>query len=157
MADFTPDEVQALKRLVSGILPGRAATPAGDALADHLLDKEWADKVIQKDPKRWKGAPMVGRHYSEAPADWLDMAAGALEYKVAQAKQDPTPRLQPEGRKDAGKPWYLVDEFEAKLVRAWARRNRQMPPAAESSAKAPTSQPSLSLAAGGHIDDDIPF
>jgi hypothetical protein len=143
VSDFTPDEVRALKSLASLMLAGgRVSAPAGnggsrsDELSDSFLDSQpWCDRSISKDPKRWAGESMVGRRYSEAPSEWLEVMADALEFKAMKGREDPSPRLQTKG-KNAGKPWHEADSFEAKICRAWARRNKGKPAPAPKAAGA---------------------
>jgi hypothetical protein len=169
---FSRDELKALKAFAVGVVsatggkpPATATTPATqDDLHDHFLDSQpWADRTIRKDPKRWAGEPMAGRKYSEAPPEWHTVNAEFLDWAVNKAKLDPNPKLQERG-KNAGKPWYEADEFEAKICRAWARRNSGKPApaprAAESEDGWVPGMPldSSTMQASPPVDtDDLPF
>lgn len=94
-------------------------------LSDSQLSNAWADKKIGKDPKKWKGPSQVGKFYSRAPLEWLELAAEACEFKAYKGRQEDPPRL-----KNNGKPWHESDSFEARILRAWAERRRKQPPPA---------------------------
>jgi hypothetical protein len=141
LGGLTTAEWRALKALASGLVSamgsggsagGNGAAPAtgGDELPDRFLDSQaWSNKRISKDPKRWAGESMRGLLCSQIPSDWHEVQAEALEYKAQKGREDPEPRLQTKG-KNAGKPWHEADAFEAKIHRAWARRNldKKLPP-----------------------------
>ena len=123
---FSADQERVLKALADGLLnaggskPAAAPAPSGDELGDSFLDSQaWCDRTIKKDPKRWEGASMVGMTYSQAPAEWLESMAGLCEWKAAKGREENPPKCN-----DKGKPWHEVDAFEAKICRAFARRNR---------------------------------
>lgn len=122
-----------------------AGAGGGEALPDHLLDNAWADKTIAKDPKQWKGPTQVNRRFSRAPAEWLDMAASNMEFKAQKEREAVPVALQTTG-KNAGKPWHESTTFNAKLLRAWARRN------ATKAAVKPAEKPSAQSQ-----DDDFSF
>jgi hypothetical protein len=108
-------------RLLAAV-PSAAASASGDALPDHQLDNAWADKEIKKDPKRYSGPTMVGLRYSQAPAAWHEAQASFLDWKAEQGRKENPVRLN-----NNGKPWHEADTFEAKICRAWARRNSGRP------------------------------
>jgi hypothetical protein len=167
-------EWHALKAIASGVVNatggwngppsngGSPSTPRDDELPDHFLDSQpWTDKQISRDPKRWAGQSMIGYRYSDAPSEWHDVMAEHYAYKAALGRAEPTARLQTQG-KNKGKPWYEVDAFEAKICRAWSRRNRgkALPPEKPES----RSTPADDGGAGAdyvHVvsdgDDEIPF
>ena len=95
-----------------------AATPT-DTFADEKLDSDWADKAITRELPRWKGEPMMGRRYSDAPAEWHDSASGFYEFKARKGREENPVRV-----KANGKPWHEGDSFTAKLHRTWAKRIR---------------------------------
>lgn len=124
----------------------RAAPPEEEALSDRHLDKPWADKKIAKDPKDWTGPTQVGRAYSRAPVQWLEMQAAFYEWKANKGRTEIPVRLR-----NDGKPWHETDTFEAKLCRGWAIRN-----AKKLAAKA--GQEELPPPDGGGTDDNgCPF
>jgi hypothetical protein len=112
---------------------------------DHQLENGWADKTIAKDPKKWKGPTQVGKRYSRAPLEWLELAAEACEFKAYKGRQEVPPRLN-----NKGKPWHESDSFEARILRGWAERRRKQP------APAPTTKPAATAPASGDADD-FPF
>lgn len=104
----------------AGTTSGGVTTgPASEALPDHMLDNAWADKAISRDPKQWKGITQVGRTYSRANPDWLEMMAKNLDYKAACGRAEVPVRMN-----NKGKPWHESDTFEARICRGWAIRNR---------------------------------
>ena len=137
--------------------------PRVEPLPDRMLDNSWADKKIDRDPKKWKGRTQVGRHWSQAPAEWLELAASSMEYKAEMGRREPSPRLQTTG-KNAGKPWHEADTFNAKILRAWAKRNASKPKPAPKQDQADDDWGAAPAAAAddfgdyaGGADDDIPF
>ena len=137
------DALEGGRRTDSGSGGGaRGPAGGGDALPDHLLENTWADRTIPKDPKQWKGRSQVNRRYSQAPAEWLEMAASNADFKAQKGREEVPVRLN-----NKGKPWHESDTFEAKLLRAWANRARQRP--------APAPPKSAPADPGG--DDDFNF
>lgn len=109
---------ETLAKLNDGVASSSPVVP--DAFPDHMLERPWADKTITRDPKYWdveKHGSFVGKTYSQAPLDWLERMASLLDYKVQQEKKKEAPNLKQNGR-----PFYEDDIFNAKLLRAWARR-----------------------------------
>ena len=127
MSDFTPKEIAILKSFAATMVNsalGRTGAASGstEALDDHQLDKDWADKIVKKDPKRWDGPTQVGNRYSLCPPEWHDAQASLLAWKAQKEREETPPKLR-----DNGKPWSESTEFEAKLSRAWAKRLRASP------------------------------
>jgi hypothetical protein len=127
---FTDEEARILKSLASVLLKSTSHGPdLSNELTDDFLDKQsWADKTVKKDPKRWTDdhkPSMVGKRYSEIPSDWHDVNASLCEWKAAKGREEVPVRLN-----DKGKPWHESDTFDAKICRAWSRRNRgkKLPP-----------------------------
>ena len=56
--------------------------PANPHYARALdLDGPYGDPLVKaKSPKDWLGDDMTGRHFSECPAEYLDLVADRLEY-----------------------------------------------------------------------------
>ncbi len=125
---------------------GGGPTGAGEVLSDHLLNEPWADKVISKDPGKWKGVTQVGRKYSKAPLEWLLMKASGLEWKAQKGREEIPVRLN-----DKGKPWHLSDSFEAKILRGWAARAEKKPATAK--ATKPAADDDFGGAKGAADDD----
>jgi hypothetical protein len=120
----------------------------GEALPDHMLDNDWADSKIDKDPPKWKGRSQVNRWYSDAPPEWLRSMAGFFDWKADKGRKEVPVRLQSSG-KNAGKPWHEADTFKAKLLRAWAIRNERK--AAQQPRPGPAKPPA------SIPDDEFPF
>lgn len=136
MSDVTATEFSALKSQVAALTMaveamlksgGPAATAnQGKPVANvdnsmlnfELLSNEWADKTVSRDPKFLKGDSIVGKKYSELSVVQLDEVAREFAFKARKGRENPNPKLQTSG-KNAGKPWFEKDEFEAKLVRTW--------------------------------------
>lgn len=112
---------------------------------DHQLDNSWADKKVTKDPKKWKGPTQVGKTYSRAPIEWLEMAAASLEYKAHMGRLENPPRLSNKVRNGKPVPWHESDSFEARIIRGWVERKKKRGAAKP----APAAEP------GG--DDDFNF
>ena len=116
-----------------------------DTFSDDKLHADWADKRVEKDLPKWGGESMIGRLYSECPAEWHNSASGLFEWKAKKGREESPVRL-----KNNGKPWHEADTFAAKLHRTWAKRLRDRPaPAATREAEAPAD--------AGDGEDQIPF
>lgn len=115
-------------------------------IADDMLDKAWADKKVTKDPKKWKGPTQVGKTYSRAPIEWLEMAASSLEYKAHMGRLENPPRLSNKVRNGKPVPWHESDSFEARIIRGWVERKK----------KRGAAKPAPSAAEPGG-DDDFNF
>ena len=111
-----------------GSAPGASVDGGGEALPDHLLDNAWANRAIDRDPKQWKGPTQVGKTYSRAPVEWLQMKAGNMDFKAQKGREENPVRMNPKPNKQ-GKivPYYESDLFEAKILRGWAARNANKP------------------------------
>lgn len=119
---------------------GKVQVQREEPLDDHHLVNDWADKAIKKDPKKWKGESMVGRRWSQAPAEWLVLAAESAEYKAHMGRLTPdsdpkkwvtdqaTGEVRLDKKTGEKKAWHEGDTFNAKLLRAWAKRNAANPP-----------------------------
>ena len=143
-------ELALLKARVDALEQGRGAAPSsgnggGDTLPEHMLTKSWADKKISKDPKQWKGPTQVGKTYSRAPVEWLEMAANNADFKAQKGREENPVRLR-----NDGKPWHESDTFEAKLLRTWAKRRAAMPQPVKAAPPPLPVEPS-------DADEDFPF
>jgi hypothetical protein len=127
------------------------SSAGGDALPDGQLDNAWADKEVRKDPPRYQGPSMVGRHYSEVHSEWHDANAGYLDWKAAKGREETPVRLNAKGR-----PWWESDVFEAKICRAWSRRNAgRLPPGPD---EKPVGDAWGATGGGNGLDTDpLPF
>lgn len=126
------------------------ASGGGEVATDDLLNRDWADMEIKRDPKRWIGDSCVGRRMSECPADYLLEYASFHEWAGNKGKAEDPPRLDNKQR-----PWFERDFLIAKLARGFAKRA-----AAKPQNGAPRPRPAPAQAEfGEHPDDDgeIPF
>lgn len=135
---------------------GGAGGSSGDTLPEHVLENAWADRAITRDPKQWKGRTQVGRRYSQAPAEWLEMFARNMDFKAQKGREEVPVRLN-----NKGKPWHEADTFEAKLLRTWAVRAKAKAAAAPAPppAASPADDDPLAFNFGANVpaDDDIGF
>ena len=95
----------------------RVLTPASPVHAD--IDGKYGDPTIKaRDPKDWTGESMVGRKFSECPAEYLDLLAERYDYFASREE-------------DAKKAKY--NRLDAARARAWAERIRGgwQPPSAD--------------------------
>ena len=100
--------------------------------SDEDLDGPRGNPTIRFTPKRFRGPGYVGKRYSEASPEFLDVLAEALQYSADHPKEDDS-----DGKK-AG--WNKTDAARA---RAWARRIRAgvVPPPPEARALAGETEP----------------
>jgi len=98
-----------------------ASTPpsGGQKIAsDSDLDGQYGDPVIKaKDPRDWSGPSMVGLHFSDCPADYLDLVAERLDYFAEKAEAE-------DKRTSSGKPVAPFNRSDAARARGWAERIR---------------------------------
>ncbi len=107
--------------LVAGSSPngsGHAASP-GAVADDDLLNRDWADMEIRKDPPRTTQPSHVGKHMSECTEAYLLDYASFHEWKAKKGREETPVRLN-----NKGKPWYESDDLIAKVARGWAARVR---------------------------------
>jgi hypothetical protein len=62
-----------------------SSTPSVQVADDADLDGQWGDPEVRKDPKRWDGESMVGKRFSECPAEFLRTLAS---FFIWQAEKD---------------------------------------------------------------------
>ena len=111
----------------------------GEVASDKMLDAEWGDKLIEKDPPKWGGKPVAPAKMSECPAEYLDAFAGFQEWRAG--KCDEEKKLS-----KTGKPVSDFCRMDAKLARGWAKRIR------EGKVSVRVSPPQ-----GEEPDSDLPF
>lgn len=137
-----------LKRLVV-MLAATAPKPTAD---DRDLDGKYGDPEVKFLPRDWTGGDYKGRHFSECPAELLDMLANTFDYFAEKDER--------EGAKTAaGKPVAEYKRRDAARARGWAVRVRagRVQPAAP-----PNTEPAEWAANGGfasaeEVDDEVPF
>lgn len=106
-----------LKRLVRLLEGGAGASAAPTIASDTDLDSQWGNPVVKSMPTNWKGAPFIGRKYSECPAELLDLLAERHDYIAAKADER-------DERTNSGKPKSAYQRKDAARARGWAARVR---------------------------------
>jgi hypothetical protein len=130
-----------LDKLLSAPAPAAHKSSEGE-LPDSFLDSQgWCDKPVKKDPPRWTGDSCVGLTYSQCPADYLLEMASFREWAAAHPIIDAATGKPKADTK--GKPYAEHDAFDARVLRAWARR----------AASRPRTEPQ----GGSNAPPDIPF
>jgi hypothetical protein len=106
-----------LQALGANAAPARSAAAAGEVASDRDLDSQYGNPEIRKDPKRWQGATMKGRKFSECPPEYLDVLAEFYDWQAeqAEAKREVT---------SANKPVAPYRRKDAARARGWAARIR---------------------------------
>ena len=132
-----------------------AAASAGGAVASAAdLDGQYGNPEVRKDPKDWTGPSMVGKSFSDCPAEFLDMIASLNEWR---AKKDDEAGARGEvNGKGKPKDGHFA-RLDAARARGWAARARAggtKPKAAPQRRAEPEEDP-FGYAPGGH--EDIPF
>lgn len=117
----------------------RAAQPKPIASARDL-DGKYGDPELKFMPRDWTGQSFKGRHFSECPADLLDLVAETFDYFAGQAEAK-------DERTDKGKPTAEYKRADAARARGWAKRMRDgvhrspEPPTAVSGSEWPSDSP----------------
>lgn len=75
------------KRLASTGSAG-AAAPSVGAAPDHELDRDFANFVVDKDPKQWKGESFAGSRLSETNAAYCRAVASLKSWKGDKEKAE---------------------------------------------------------------------
>jgi hypothetical protein len=83
--------------------------------------------------------------------------AGFYEWKASKGREENPPRLR-----NDGKPWHESDSFEAKLLRAWAKRaanrkTQKTEPEDDGFGDGTSSKAGDDFGDYGSSDSDIPF
>jgi hypothetical protein len=102
-----------LKTLVAAT---RARQPKAIA-SDSDLDGKYGDPVLKFAPRDWTGESYKGRHFSECPAELLDLVADSCDYFARQADEKGE-------MTDRGKPVGDYKRADAARARGWAKRIR---------------------------------
>jgi hypothetical protein len=119
--DALAARVEALEQRVAVLQAGRAAAPAhapAAAPADEPvadLDSEYGDPEVRRDPPRWKGESMVGKHYSECSPEYLGELAGFKRWCAS--RDDEQQAVDAKGRPKSY--WARLDAARAA---GWAAR-----------------------------------
>jgi len=99
----------------------RTASPTGgggEVASDSELDGQYGDKLIKKDPPRYKGPPLAPCNMSEGSPEWLDALASFCDWRAS--RDDETNAVD-----DKGRPKSYWAKKDAALARGWARRIRE--------------------------------
>ena len=138
-----------LRQLVT-LLSANQPKPVAD---DRDLDGKYGDPELRFVPRDWTGANFKGYHFSQCPAELLEMVAETFDYFAGQseAKNELT---------DKGKPVAQYKRLDAARARGWAKRVRagQGKPV---EASEPEPAPHAWADEGGFerptVDEDVPF
>ena len=83
--------------------------------SDADLNSQYGDPEVRaKSPRDWSGPSMQGRHFSECPAEYLDLVAARLDF-FASDNADGTPEGEKKSR---------YNKLDASRARGWAARIR---------------------------------
>lgn len=100
-----------MKAILLVLSEGRNGQSSAGIASDADLDGQHGDPVIKaKDPRDWSGPSMVGRRFSQCPAEYLDLLADRYDYF---ASKETDPKKARYNALDAGR------------ARGWARRVRE--------------------------------
>ena len=107
-----------LKALLAAPKPPATAS-AREIASDADLDGKYGNPEVRaRDPRDWTGEPMLGRKFSECPAEYLDLVAERLDYFAGQSEA--TGELASNGKPVAG-----YKRLDAARARGWAKRKRE--------------------------------
>ena len=110
--------VIAQKKAEARVTQGATKSVAAEA-TDRDLDGDYGDPIVKaKSPRDWTGEPMLGRKFSECPAEYLDLVAERLDYFAGQSEA--TGELA-----SNGKPVADYKRLDAARARGWAKRVRE--------------------------------
>ena len=139
-----------LKAILAGLRQGAttAAAPtsapvadAGHVASDYDLNGPYGDPEVKaKSPRDWTGPSMQGKHFSECPAEYLDLVADRLLYFAAQNAADTDPEAQKKAR---------YNRLDAGRAKGWAIRIR--------AGYTPTPKAEAEPVADAFADSDVPF
>lgn len=117
--------------------------PEEKIASDRDLDSQYGDPEVKFNPRDWTGEPVKGMHFSQCPAEALDMIAEAFDWfaQVADEKGELT---------GGGQPVAKYKRLDAARARGWAKRIR------EGHVPAKVAAPATTWAADPP-DDDVPF
>lgn len=123
------------------------------------LKGQYGDREVVKDPPKWdaeNNGSFVGCRWSDCPPDYLEELAGFFEWKASKDKQLPVD--QQRFSQKSGKPFWMYDERDARLMRGWAvaNANHDKKLAAKAAAEA-LPPPERRMGPAMDPDADIPF
>ena len=112
------EELEARITAIEARIGALAAAPKGPGakpMGMNIDDPKWGDPEIRYVSKKWTGANMVGRRFSQCPIDFLEFHAADLDRSAAYK----------ENTGDEQKVKYAaMDRRDAAKARAWAERLR---------------------------------
>lgn len=114
-----------------------AAKPGPTVAGDFDLDGQYGDPPVLFNPRDWTGEPVKGMHFSQCPAEALDMLAEAYDYFAAKAYEEGDEKKSGYKRKDAAR------------ARGWAKRVREGHTTPKPAAPAGWTEPK--------DDEEVPF
>ncbi len=127
MSELTPEVVKILQRILETaeraaasldrIAKQSVASAPKDVASEALLDGEYGDPEIKRDPPRWDGPPVAPRRMSQCSADYLDVVAGFYDWAAGKADEKGEVTVK-------GKPVSEYKRRDAALARGWAARIR---------------------------------
>jgi len=91
--------------------PSQGGPPQGTIAADADLDGAHGNPTVRTDPKRWTGESMVGRTFSDCPADYLDELASLFDWQAGKDEEKGDQRAR-------------FKRLDASRARGWAARAR---------------------------------
>lgn len=93
---------------------GMPDVPAIASAAD--LDGKYGDPEVKaKSPRDWTGETQQGKHFSQCPAEYLDLVASRLDYFASQNESS---------QDDADRKKARYNRLDASRARGWAQRKR---------------------------------
>lgn len=112
------DYLKSIDTTLKAILKHFASSDGATIASDSDLDGKYGNPEVKiRDPRDWSGDSMIGRKFSECPADYLDMIASRLDFFAGKSDE--------EGKETAaGKPVSQYQRLDAARARGWAKRVR---------------------------------
>jgi hypothetical protein len=106
------------------IMRAQKAAPGEEVASDAELDGNYGDPLIKKDPRDWHGQSYVNKHFSDAPAEYLDMLASFCAWKAGKNEEDATDANKPATEREKAKKYARYARGDAARARGWALRKR---------------------------------
>jgi hypothetical protein len=100
-----------------GQLVRQSGAASVDVADDADLDGTYGNPKVNFNPRDWRGDSMKGVRFSECPAEFLDLLAGAFDYFARKAEESGETTT-------AGKPVAPYKRKDAARARGWAKRIR---------------------------------
>jgi hypothetical protein len=100
-----------------GQLVRQSGAASVDVADDADLDGTYGNPKVNFNPRDWHGDVMKGARFSECPAEFLDLLAGAFDYFARKAEENDETTTN-------GKPVAPYKRKDAARARGWAKRIR---------------------------------